>query len=241
MHAAAVSIEQAMAAIPDGASIGLGRPAPLPMIRELIRQGRRGLHLYGVPTGGIGIELLIAGSCVAVLEASGVDLGESGFAPAFSREVAAGALEVRDWTCPAMLMALQAGASGVDFTPVPGLLGSDLLGGGVDFRTIDNPYDPGQKVVLAPAIRPEYALVQARRIDRAGNAIISTEFDDRLLIMASRRVIVLVPGEPVDVGAPLAPREQLVPAIYFDQVVFGHTETEAEAIASYLEPAPARR
>src|SRR5215831_21289981 len=111
---------EAVAAIPDGASVALGRPEAMAMVEELIRQGRRDLHLVGVPTGGHAVERLIAAGCARSLESSGVDLGEDGLAPAFGRAVESGALRMIDSSCPAMLMALQAGASGVSFTPVPG-------------------------------------------------------------------------------------------------------------------------
>ena len=52
----------------------------------------------GVPTGGLAVEKLIAAGCAASLESSGVDLGEDGFAPAFSSAVESGALRVLDST-----------------------------------------------------------------------------------------------------------------------------------------------
>ncbi len=99
--------------IPDGASVAIGRPPALGLVRELIRQGRRDLDLVGVPTGDIAVELLVAAGCARSLHTSGVDLGELGQAPAFARAVESGRLRIIDSTCPAMLMALQAGASGI--------------------------------------------------------------------------------------------------------------------------------
>src|SRR5215472_16774061 len=89
---------EAVAAIPDGASVALGPPDAMALVEELIRQGRRDLHLVGVPTGGLAVDKLIAAGCAASLESSGVDLGEDGFAPAFSSAVEAGALRVLDST-----------------------------------------------------------------------------------------------------------------------------------------------
>jgi glutaconate CoA-transferase, subunit A len=93
-----VSAAEAVAAVPDGASVALGRPAAGALVDELIRQGRRDLHLVGVPTGGEAVERLIAAGCARSLESSGVDLGEDGFAPAFSAAVEAGTLLVLDST-----------------------------------------------------------------------------------------------------------------------------------------------
>src|ERR671932_2949517 len=91
-----------------------------------------------------------------------------------------------------MLMALQAGASGVSFSPVPGLVGSDLLTRRPDFRLVDDPFRPRERVVLVPAITPEFALLRGRRADFGGNVVIGTDYDDRLVAQAARHVIVAV-------------------------------------------------
>jgi len=118
-----------------------------------------------------------------------------------------------------MLMALQAGASGVSFTPVPGLLASDLLRWRPDFRVIDDPYRPGQRVVLVPAIRPEFALLHGSRADFAGNVVISTVYDDRLVAQASRHVIYSVDAVHQQAACSLAPDEQMIPAAFVDTLV----------------------
>jgi glutaconate CoA-transferase subunit A len=214
-----ITAREAVAGIPDGAGVALGRPAALFLVEELIRHGRSGLHLIGVPTGGRAVELLIAAGCAASLECSGVDLGEDGQAPAFARAVESGALRMVDSSCPAMLMALQAGASGVSFTPVPGLLDSDLLRARPDFRVIDDPFRPGERVVLVPAIAPEYALLHGRWADPDGNVVIGTEYDDRLVVQAARHVVYSVDELREEAARGLAPGEQVVPAAYVDALV----------------------
>jgi len=214
-----VSVWEAVAGIPDGATVALGRPAATALVEELTRQGRRDLHLIGVPTGGRAVELLIEAGCAASLECSGVDLGEDGLAPAFSRAVEAGELRMLDSTCPAMLMALQAGASGVSFTPVPGLLGSELVDRRPDFRVIEDPFRPGQQVVLVPAIAPEFALLRGIRADLDGNVVIGTDFDDRLVALASGHVVYTVEAQREDATRTLAAGEQVVPAALVDALV----------------------
>lgn len=118
-------------------------------------------------------------------------------------------------------MALQAGASGVSFTPVPGLLGSDLLSRRPDFRVVDDPFRPGEQVVLVPAITPEYALLRARRADFQGNVIIGTDHDDRLVAQASRHVVVAVEEVRPDGASALAADEQILPAAFVDALVLG--------------------
>lgn len=93
-----VDLAQAAAMVPDGATVAIGRPPALALIRQLIALGRRDLHLVGVPTGDIGLELMIAAGCARSVESSGVDLGEHGRAPAFAGAVEAGRLKVFDST-----------------------------------------------------------------------------------------------------------------------------------------------
>jgi glutaconate CoA-transferase subunit A len=221
--------------IPDGASVALGRPPALGLVRELIRQGRRDLDLVGVPTGDIAVELLVAAGCARSLHTSGVDLGELGQAPAFARAVESGRLRIIDSTCPAMLMALQAGASGIPWTPVPGLVGSDLLTRRPDIAVTDDPLEPGRQVVLVPALAPQFAVVHARRADPAGNAVIDTTFDDRLLIQASGTVIMSVGEVAAGATDTLARGEQLIPAAYIDVMTVLPYEDGDAAAAAYLE------
>lgn len=134
-----------------------------------------------------------------------------------------------------MLMALQAGASGIGWTPVPGLLGTDVLARRPDYRVVDDPYAPGRQVVLVPALRPQFALVHARRADERGNAVISTAHDDRLLIQAAHTVLMTV--ESVEPGATerLHAGEQVVPAAYIDVQAVAPREPTGRATREYLD------
>jgi glutaconate CoA-transferase, subunit A len=113
-----------------------------------------------------------------------------------------------------ILSALQAGASGVAFAQVPGLIGSDILRYRTDYRVIENPFDAGRRVVVVPAINPDVALVHALRADREGNIVVPAAGDTPMLAMASRYVIVtaeeISEGPITSVGAD----ERFIPGIY---------------------------
>ena len=70
---------------------------------------------------GFAADLLIGAGCVAEVETSAVSLGEAGFAPRFTAALKAGAITVRDATCPAIHTMLQAAEKGVPFMPLRGL------------------------------------------------------------------------------------------------------------------------
>jgi glutaconate CoA-transferase subunit A len=218
------------------------------LVRALLRRGARDLDLVSAPTGGLAEDLLIAAGAVRSIHTSGVDLAEHGLAPNFSRAAEAGAIRVIDSTCPVLLLALQAGASGLSFTPVPGVFGSDLLGERADWKVIEDPYGDGAQVVLVPAVAPEYSIVHALRSDTDGNLVTTIEFDDQLLVQASRRVVATVEAISTDASAALAADEQVLPAAFFDLVVlapggslpigcYGRFEDDGEALREYLEAA----
>lgn len=98
MAARIVDLAAAADLVPNGASVGITGLTPMALVRALVRRGARDLHLVGVPTGGLATDLLIGAGCVRSIEASGVQLGENGFAPHFSRAACDGSLRIRDTT-----------------------------------------------------------------------------------------------------------------------------------------------
>jgi acyl CoA:acetate/3-ketoacid CoA transferase alpha subunit len=90
-------------------------------------------------------------------------------------------------------------------------------------------------VVLVPALAPQFAVVHARRADPAGNAVIDTTFDDRLLIQASGTVIMSVGEVAAGATDTLARGEQLIPAAYIDFMTVLPYEDGDAAAAAYLE------
>ncbi len=90
----------AAALVKDGDLVALGghtRQAPMSLIRELIRQGRRGLGLVTVPTGGLNVDLAIAAGAVSILHFAQVSLEEYGLAPHFRRAVEQGQITCREY------------------------------------------------------------------------------------------------------------------------------------------------
>ena len=77
---------------------------------------------------------------------------------------------------------------GVPFVAVRGLLGSDMLTYRPDLLVQDNPFKPGEQVVVAQPIRPDVAVFHALQADRWGNAITPGPRDDVMLARAARRV-----------------------------------------------------
>jgi glutaconate CoA-transferase subunit A len=191
-----LSLDALAATIPDGASLALPPDNSIPpnaLAHALVRAGRRGLHLIGVPVSGYATDLLIGAGCVASVQTSGVSLGESGFAPRFSAAVAAGRIVVKDATCPAMHTMLQAAEKGVPFMPLRGVLGSDILAHRPDWKVIDNPFaEAGDPIVLLPALSPDVACFHGVMADRHGNVYVGRRRELATMAHAARRTLATV-------------------------------------------------
>ena len=189
------TLDAALEAIPDGVMLAVPREqsgVAMEATRALIRRGVKNLHLVALPTSTLQADLLIGAGAIATLETSAVSLGELGAAPRFTAAIKAGAIAMKDATCPAIYAALQASEKGIPFMPLRGLLGSDLLRHRPEWRVIDNPFGNDDPVVLLPAIKPDVALFHAAMADQLGNVWIGRQRDHATLAHAAAKTIATV-------------------------------------------------
>jgi glutaconate CoA-transferase subunit A len=215
-----VSVREAVAQVRAGTSLCLSKHAPIRLIMELIRSGKvSGLDMVGVPTAGLGMELLVGAGLVRSIETGAILMEDGGRAPSVDRALKAGTVSRVESACPLIELALQAGASGLPFTVVPGIMGSDVVASRPEARVIPDVYEDGREVVVVPAMRPDVFMAHARRADRWGNVVVGIGADDRLATQAARRVLYSV--EEIVVGEidRIAADEQVIPALYIDGVV----------------------
>src|SRR5215472_18056522 len=195
MFQLAKSIDEAIAPITNGCMLVVPREVsgvPMAATRALIRRGVKQLYLLALPTSSLQADLLIGAGCVETLETSAVSLGEFGPAPRFTAAVIAGAIKMKDATCPALHAALQASEKGVPFMPLRGLIGSDILKYRDDWKVIDSPFANGDPIVLLPAIRPDIALIHAPMADRFGNVWIGRQRELATMAHAADKTIATV-------------------------------------------------
>lgn len=195
------SPEKIAAAIPDGARLMLNKgevaETPMAVIVELIRRQARDLHIYTLPTcavpvAGMMVDMMIGAGCVKSIETSGVSFGELGAAPRFTEAVKTGRLSVVDATCPAIYAATQAGGKAQPFTTLRGLIGSDVEKQRPDYKTITNPFDPNDPVVVIKSINPDVTVFHAPLVDRDGNIWVGRQRDLIYAAHASEEVYVTV-------------------------------------------------
>jgi glutaconate CoA-transferase subunit A len=245
-------IARVPAHIPDGAKVvvppdysGVAVAATL----ALVARGARGLHLVCAPTSGLQADLLIGAGAVATIETSAVSLGEFGPAPRFVEAVRAGTIRVLDATCPAIHAGLQAAQKGLPFMPLTGLLGSDLLRVRPDWRVVESPFDPSERVAAVPAIRPDVALFHAPLADRHGNVWIGRRRELLTMAQAARHTVATVEaiGDD-DLLAEEATAAGTLSSLYVDEVVpaangawplglWNHYPPDGEALSAYASAA----
>jgi len=183
------------AMIPDGAKLAVpseNSGVAMAATRELIRRGVRGLHLVCVPVSGLQADIMIGAGLVSTIETSAVTLAEFGAAPRFTAALREKSVRMLESTCPAIHAALQAAQKGIPFTPLRGLIGSDVLAHRPDWKVIDNPFQATDPIVVLPAIQPDIALFHAPLADRDGNVFIGRWRELLTLAHAARQTLVTV-------------------------------------------------
>jgi glutaconate CoA-transferase subunit A len=131
---------------------------------------------------------------------------------------------------------------------VPGHVGSDYERLRPDFRVVPNPFNPAERVMLVPAIRPDLALIHAYAAAPDGTLLLDHMEDDALLAQASRTVIAsaerIVDRAALAVAGPAVVLEGIhvtavveAPGGARPTFVRGHYEADAAAIEEYLAAA----
>jgi glutaconate CoA-transferase subunit A len=218
-----MSLEEAAALVPDGASVGIGGSTlsrtPMAMIWALIRAGRKDLHCARSITSSEGELLFASGTSRHMLTSwfsQGIVWGVSRIMRLYTES---GRARFEEWSHLAVGLRFRAGAMGVPFLPMRSMLGSDVIGQLPEARLIDCPFT-GERLVLVPALNPDFALIHVPRCDRYGNAQIDgLPFMDLDLAMAANRVILTTERIVANDQIRRAPDHTKIPFIAVEAVV----------------------
>jgi glutaconate CoA-transferase subunit A len=190
------SLADAVSLVADDAMVALGgglsARLPMAMVRELVRQGRRGLHLVG-SAHSIDVDMLVAVGAVRRCEESYVGFEQDlGLAPSYRRAAEDATIEVAESCCATILAQLRASEMGLPFLPVRGVRGSDIARLHPEYAEITCPFT-GETLVAVPALRPDVALLHAPSGDRYGNLHLEQPYVlDERFASASRVVVATV-------------------------------------------------
>ena len=228
-----IELAAAAALVPDGATISFGgfttQRHPMAFIYELIRLRRRNLYLIGHSPGG-DWDALIGAGCVKRVElAYEADEAFNTVGPRWRRAVERGQIEWEDYSNFAMVSRFAAGAMGIPFMPIRSLLGSDVLNRealtpaqrAADPRTpikkaavIESPFNPGEPIVLVPAVHTEFAVIHVQKASPEGTIRIEGQtFADVQQALCADTVIVT--AEEIVEDAVLRQEPERNPLPYF--------------------------
>ncbi|GGS00025.1 CoA-transferase [Streptomyces aureoverticillatus] len=155
----------------SGMTLGIGgwgsRRKPMALVRALLRSDVTDLTV--VAFGGPDVGLLAAAGRIRKLVTAFVTLDSIPLEPHFRAARERAALELVELDEAVFMQGLTAAAQRLPFLPVRAGLGSDVLRVNPGLRTVTSPYEDGEELVAAPALRLDAALVHLNRADHLGN------------------------------------------------------------------------
>lgn len=192
-----MTMSEAAAMVGDGTKIGFGGSIglyrrPMSFARELVRQNRRDLNVYGL-INGLEADLLIGAGCVASTHSSYIGLDELGQAPNFQQQVGDGRVIAHEYGEWLITGAYRATNMGLPFLPWRSGRRTDVARE-LGLVEITCPYT-GVQLLAVRAIELDVAVIQVERCDAEGNTELPFPKEhmydvDALLAHAANRIIV---------------------------------------------------
>jgi glutaconate CoA-transferase subunit A len=214
--------------VPDGALVGMGGQSigrsAMCIYHEMIRRRKRDLTLVGCNLS-IPMDMMVGLGLVRRTECGTGNLERFGTTHSWRKAIEQGKLVNEDYSHLAMVSRFLGGEMGLPFMAIQSLLGSDILAKksastGKKYEIIDNPWNPGEKVVLLPSLNPDVSVIHAQKADETGNLIIEGFLaHEPEMIRASKAVIVsceeVVPSDEIR----QYPERTTIPYVYVSAVV----------------------
>jgi glutaconate CoA-transferase subunit A len=206
---AITTLREAIAAhVHDGETIaleGFTHLIPFAAGQEIIRQGRRGLHLVRM-TPDLVYDQMIGAGCAERLTFSWGGNPGVGSAHRLRDAIESGwpgPLSINEHSHAGMAAAYVAGAAHLPFGMLRGYLGTDLPAVNPSIRSVTCPYT-GETIATVPALNPDVTILHAQKADRAGNVLLDGILGaQKEAGLAARRLIVTVEEIVDDLGAPM--------------------------------------
>lgn len=210
------SADEAVADIPDGASVMIGgfgeAGSPIELIHALVDRGARGLTIISNNTGSgrVGLAALIANGQVAKMICSYPRSANSMVFPELYR---AGRIALELVPQGTLAERIRAGGAGIPAFFTPTAVGTQLAEG-KETRRFD-----GRDYVMELGLRADFALIRADRADRHGNLVYRKTARNfgPVMCTAARTTIVQV-REIAGAGA-LDPEAIVTPGIFTHRLV----------------------
>jgi 3-oxoadipate CoA-transferase alpha subunit len=210
------SVAEAVADIPDGATVMIGgfgeAGSPIELIHALIDQGARGLTVVNNNTGSghVGLAALIDNERVARMICSYPRTANS---KVFPEQYRAGKVELELVPQGTLAERIRAGGAGIPaFYTATGV--GTVLEEGKETREFD-----GRTYLMERGLRADFALVKARVADRYGNLLYNKTARNFAPIMCTAAETTIVQTEEIAVAGEIDPECVVTPGIFVDRVV----------------------
>lgn len=209
-----ITLTEAIAMITDGSCLTFSGftiwRRPMAAIYELIRQGKKDLHLVEV-NGGTHSDLLIGAGCVKIWESCWIGHELFGKLGAnLARKAENGEVIIEDYSHVHMLYRLAAGSMGLPYLPTYASLGTDILNPEYDhlgklglrdgsnpkiprkkYEIVDDPFYGGQLLHI-PASNPDWCIAYTQMVGEEGTVRVEGQiYSDAEAIKAADKVIIL--------------------------------------------------
>lgn len=206
-----MTVDQAVAEVEDGMTIGIGgwgsRRKPMAFVRALVRKGVKDLTV--VSYGGPDIGILCATGQLRKAVYGFVSLDSIPLEPHFRKARQNGTVEAVELDEGMFLLGLRAAAQRLPFLPTRAGLGSDVMKINPHLKTVKSPYDDGEELVAVPALDVDVAFIHMNRADAFGNgqSLGRDPYFDHLFCMAAKKAFMscerIVSTEELVQGGPL--------------------------------------
>jgi glutaconate CoA-transferase subunit A len=186
----------------DGQSValeGFTHLIPFAAGHELIRQGRKNLHLIRMTPDLIYDQMIGAGCARALTFSWGGNPGV-GSLHRLRDAVEHGwpaPLEITEHSHAGLAAAYTAGASHLPFGMLRGYIGTDLVRTNPSIRSVTCPYT-GEEIATVPAVNPDVTILHAQKADRQGNVLLRGIVGAQKEAGLAAKVLIITVEEIVD-------------------------------------------
>ncbi|WP_129598074.1 glutaconate CoA-transferase subunit A [Anaerophilus nitritogenes] len=179
---------------------------PYAAVYEIMRQGQKDFVVEAGPAGGDWDLLIGEGRVKAYINCYTANSGVTNVSRRFRSAIEKGELIYEDYSQDAIMLMLHAASLGLPYLPVRLMMGSDLTDKwGISkevrktieklpddkFVYVDNPFNPGEKIVALPVPKLDLAIIHAQKASPDGTVTIEgDEFHDVDIAVAAKKVIV---------------------------------------------------
>lgn len=250
MRSKLMEMEEAIGLCETGDSVALGgatmRRKPMALTRALAGSDVTDLELW-TWIGSIDVDLLVGAGKVRTINSAYVGFGAFGLAQTSRRAFADGSVEFRDWSESSLVNSFRAGAGGLPVVLTKALLGTSMAEEIAE--EVELPFTD-ERLMAAPAARPDVALIHAQAADAQGNVRRRrpnrSDDIDHLIATCAKTLIVSV-EEVLDAEQVFEDRDAtIIPGTYVSAVVHapagahptgcdGCYDPDLEHLAAYAE------